>query len=439
MFALYNVLLVLLSPIWAIVLLRRLAVGKSRSGWADRWGRPEIDPSHEIGLSIWVHAASVGEVIAATPILEELYQRWPGVDIFISTITPGGHETAMALKGRLASFVFFAPFDLPWTVKRTLSLVRPDVLVLLETELWPNLIALAKRSGAHVVVANGRISDRSVGKYLKLRGLFRWVMSHVDDILVQTPTDADRFTAIGADPARVSVLGNAKFDQTTEQLDEEALRTLRSVLKLPDGAPVWVVGSTRTAAEEREIVQAYLKAKQEIPDLVLIHAPRHIERADDLISIMRQFGLTPIRRSELDQLEGSAGQIVLDTFGELAKIYGVGDVAYIGNSLLAPGGGQNLLQPLAQGKPAIYGPYMANFRDLAAMAESAGVGFRVSDADELARKLVSILKDPAGRSAISEQARALIRENQGAAARYAEAISAHLAVHVHQMEHVFDV
>jgi 3-deoxy-D-manno-octulosonic-acid transferase len=351
----------------------------------------------------------------------------PGVDIVISTITPGGLETALALKGRLASSVFFAPFDLPWPVQRTLSLVRPDVLVLLETELWPNLIALSKRSGARVVVANGRISDRSIRKYVMMRGLFRWVLSHVDRILAQTATDGDRFAAIGADPNRVAVLGNAKFDQATEPLDDSALQSLRTELKLPEGAAVLVVGSTRTAAEERLTVQAYVRAMNAVSDLVLIHAPRHVERAGELISIMRELGLSPIRRSELDQVKGSAGQIVLDTFGELAKIYGVGDVAFIGNSLLAPGGGQNLLQPLAQGKPAIYGLYMSNFRDLAAMAESAGVGFRVSNSDELADKVVALLRDSNGRSIIAQRAQGLVRENQGASARYAEEITALLS------------
>lgn len=418
------------SPLLALYLLRRLLVGKSRAGWAERWGRlPEAFACKQ-APRLWVHAASVGEVMAATPILRAYRERQPAHEIVLSVITPGGHEVASGLVGSLVHTVFYSPFDAPWAVRRALRAIQPDVLAILETELWPNLLHHARRAGARIVLVNGRISDRSIGRYRRFRLLFRWALACFDRLLAQTERDAERLREIGADPARVEVLGNAKFDQAADRLSEEQVAALRRDLKLPEGAPVWVVGSTRLEEEERLTLAAYQKARESLPDLVLIHAPRHVERAGEVADRMRAVGLKPVRRTELARVDGPVSQIVLDTFGELGSVYAVGDVAFLGNSLLPPGGGQNLLQPLAQGKPALYGKWMSNFRDIAALAEAEGVGFPVADADELADRLVALLRDPPQRAALAERAVALVAANRGAAARYAEAI-AKLAAQAH--------
>jgi 3-deoxy-D-manno-octulosonic-acid transferase len=418
---LYNLLLLLLSPVLAVILARRLLAGKSRAGWRERWGHLPEDMACKTAPRLWVHCASVGEVVAATPILKLLRERLPEHEIVLSVITPGGLETAQA--AGLARAVFYAPFDIPWAVHRALRIVQPDVLVILETELWPNLLHHARRAGARVILVNGRISDRSFPTYRHLRFLFRWTLGHFDRILVQTERDVERFRQIGGDPARIAVFGNAKFDQAVERQNVEQVAALRRDLKLAEGAPVWVVGSTRLAEEERLVLAAYLQARESLPDLALIHAPRHIERAGEVADMMREAGLNPVRRTEPAGAEGRVSQLILDTFGELAKVYAVGDVAFLGNSLIPPGGGQSLLQPLAQGKPALYGPYVSNFRDIAAQAEAAGVGFPVSGAKELAAHVVSLIRDPERRAVLAERAVALIAANRGAAARYADAIA----------------
>jgi 3-deoxy-D-manno-octulosonic-acid transferase len=341
----------------------------------------------------------------------------------MSVITPGGYEVAASLIGRWVQAVFYAPFDVPWAVSRVVRQLSPALFVVLETELWPNLLHLLSRSGARVVLVNGRLSDRSIGRYRRLRLFFAWVLSHFDRILVQTERDAERFQQIGASPACVEVLGMAKFDQATERLSKEQRNALRHELKLPEVAPVWVVGSTRLSEEERIVIEAYRQARLELPDLVLVHAPRHIERADEVAELMRAAGLHPVRRTALSEVEGPVEQLILDTLGELANVYAVADVAFLGNSLIPPGGGQNLLQALAQGKPVLYGKYTSNFRDVVAMAEAAGVGWCVQNAEELARSVVSLIRDREMLATIAERAWQLVQIHRGAASRYAQAMA----------------
>jgi len=344
----------------------------------------------------------------------------------MSVVTPGGHETARALVGKGVTAAFYAPFDVPIAVRRTLRAVRPAVLVLMETELWPNLLYLARQSGARVMTVNGRISDRSIGRYRRAAGLFGWVLGNVERILVQTPRDRDRFAQIGADPGRVEVVGNSKFDQAPERLDAAGVERLKDDLGLATGAPVMVVGSTRTAAEERIVLEAYSALLRDIPSLAIVHAPRHVERAGEVADAMRRAGLRPVRRTEERPGGERVQQLVLDTFGELAGVYAVADIAFIGNSLTPPGGGQNLLQALAHGKPVLFGPYMQNFRDLAEMARSDGVGFTVTDAATLATAARELLMDAPRRARIAESAIALVERNRGAARRYAEEIARRL-------------
>ena len=410
------------QPVLGAWLLLRLRKGKSREGWAERWGRLDESLAAKSRPRVWVHAASVGEVMAATPILKEYRARRPGDEIIATVITPGGHEIASGMAGRLVDRVFYAPFDVPSAVGRAVRAIQPDLYVGLETELWPNLLHSVRRSGARLAVVNGRLSDRHFPRYLRLRPLLRRVVANFDRILAQTAADAERFRAIGAPSARVEVFGNAKFDEAEKPLTEDERHALRQELKIDEAAPVLVVGSTRTAEEERMVFEAYVEVRKTRKDLVLIHAPRHIDRAEEVESLMREHGLNPMRRSRMSESGGPVAHLILDTFGELARVYAVADVAFIGNSLTEPGGGQNLLQPLAQGVAVIYGPYMQNFRDLSAMAEKAGVGFPVVDTGELTGRMEALLSDPTGRSDIFARAIDLIESNRGAAARYADAL-----------------
>ncbi|HXG24918.1 MAG TPA: glycosyltransferase N-terminal domain-containing protein, partial [Chthonomonadales bacterium] len=298
-YVIYNFFLLLLSPVLLLLLVRRWVQGKSRVGWSERWGSLTKPLPVEGKPRVWVHAASIGEVMAAMPILRAYKKLRPEDEVVMSVITPGGYEVAAGLIENLLQAVFYAPFDVPWAVSRVVRRLRPALFVVLETELWPNLLYHVKRSGARVVLVNARLSDRSIGRYRRLRLFFAWVLSHFDRILVQTERDAERFRQIGAYPACVEVLGIAKFDQATEELDAERVSALRRELKLSEDAPVWVVGSTRVTEEERIVIEAYRQARLELPDLVLVHAPRHVERAAEVAELMREAGFHPVRRTAL--------------------------------------------------------------------------------------------------------------------------------------------
>ncbi len=422
-YAAYNALLALASPAVAAGLGYRLAAGKSRVGWAERWGHLPADLARRSGPRVWVHCASVGEVMAATPILKAYKQRRPDDEIVMSVITPGGHETATQL-GDLLRAVVYVPFDVPWAVRRAIAAIQPDALVVLETELWPNMLHLVRRSGARAILVNGRISDRSIGRYLRARGLFAWVLSHFDRILTQSTADAERFAWIGGPAERIEVGGNSKFDQAVDRLSPEETAALRADLRLPPAGPVLVVGSTREAEEERLVIEAYAELRRRVPEISLVHAPRHVDRAAEVEKLYRDAGFAPVRRTASSEATGPVRELILDTFGELGRVYAVGGVAFIGNSLTPPGGGQNILQPLAQGKPVVTGPYMQNFRDISAMAQSAGLAHTVRTAPELAERALACLHRPDQADDTGERARALIDGNRGASARYADAIAA---------------
>lgn len=453
----HNLRLALLSPLIGAYLVQRYLSGKSRPGWRERWGDlPEpLIASESSRPRVWVHAVSAGEVVAAVPILRELRQLLPDHDILLSVITPMGHEMAEQQATPFIDGLFYFPFDVPWVVRKIVKSVRPQVFVTLESDMWPNLLYELKRSGCHTVMVNGRISEASYGRSRKFaRGLYRWMLSNMDLLLMQSAMDAQRVRDLGQfdEAGRVAVLGNSKFDQEITRLNPEQVLALRHELRLPDTAPVFVAGSTRSSEEEQEVIAAYLKMCEEFPDLCLVVAPRYIERAPDLEAAMRQVGLTPIRRSAINRdpgsLEGSGNgaygtvmervlpstesepetgrvAIILDTMGELAKVYAVASVAFVGNSFppVNKGGGQNLLQPLAHGKPVLFGPCTATIRAEVALAREAGVGFCVLDREELAAKALELLRSHSLREEILVHAVDIIAANRGVSLRYAELVA----------------
>jgi len=354
------------------------------------------------------------------PIVRALRERNPDLEAVLTTITPGGREVAENQVGKTLRAVSYLPFDLPWFMRRTVAAIRPDIFVGIETEIWPNLLSSLKAAGVPAALVNARISEKSYPRYRRIRTFMASALACYDRILAQTARDRDRFLELGAPPERVAVVGNVKFDQAEEPLLPEQVAAMKADFHIPDRAPVWVVGSTRVLDEERLVWEAYHQARASLRGLVLIHAPRHVERAEAVIEAMRSCGLNPVRRTRLSAHQGSAETIILDTFGELARVYALADVAFVGNSLVPPGGGQNPLQPLAQGKPVLFGPYMTNFRDVVAEVEAARVGFTVNSSDELAHRLLQLIADADGRAQIAHRALELIRANRGAAARCAE-------------------
>ena len=423
----------------AAYLTQRYMSGKSKPGWHERWGHlpPSLQASANSRSRIWVHAVSAGEVVAAVPILKELRRILPEYQLVLSVITPAGHEMAEQQAIPYIDDLFYFPFDMPWVARRVVQAIRPDVFVSLESEMWPNLLHELKRFGARTVMVNGRISERSFRRTKKIAsGLFRWMFSNMDKLLMQSAMDAQRVRELGriSEPGRVVVMGNSKFDQAIARLSAEETIALRRSLYLPDSAPVFVAWSTRSMDEEREVIAAYIAMRAKFPDLCLIVAPRQIDRAGDVESALQKAGLTSVRRSAMKQenskqdffkQDAAIKVLILDTMGELANIYAIASFAFVGNSFppVIKGGGQNLLQPLAHGKPVLFGPYTATTRAEVALVLESDVGFQVTNGIELAEKGLMLLKNAPLCAEISARATALIAANQGVSRRYAEAVA----------------
>ncbi len=423
----YNLFIWLTAPLWLGYVATRIVFGSWRDRWQERFGYVPVPPPSS-RPRLWIHCVSVGETLAAQPVVQRLREALPDYEIVFSTTTPTGQQTALnALRDCVDYFIYF-PLDLPFAVRRTLRRVQPRLLLLFETELWLNLLAEQQRRGGRVLVLNGRISDRTARRAPRLRAVYRAMLRCVDFICAQSPTDAARFIELGASPSRIEVCGNTKFDQALHAADKDA-DEWRSVLSLPDHAPVIVVGSTRTADEEQLIADAYQQVRNALPEACLVLAPRHLERVDEVERLLRARGWQPHRRSQLPTPDGQHAQVViLDTFGELASLYSVADVAIVGGAF-APLGGQNLFQPLAHGKPVFFGPHTHNFRDIAHLAQAAGVGFEVQTAEQLAEGILRLLSDPKRREQIAQHAAALIQNHQGAAQRCVEQVKRWLQHH----------
>ncbi len=372
---------------------------------------------------MWVHAASVGEVMAATPIIKEFEKLAPDWEVVLSVITPGGFEVASAMIGKGITAVVYSPFDVPWIVNRAVRTIHPDVYVNLETELWPNMAHSLSKSKVPAVIVNGRISDKSIDRYLRIKRIVGWCLKNFSAILVQSQTDRDRFVALGAFPDTVSVIGNSKFDQAPIALSDIEKTQLRESFRIDADAPVLVIGSTRQEDEERLVIATYESLRRRYPHLVVIHAPRHRDRAEIVLGLWAEKGFTPLRRSEMAASNMCSDQILLDTFGELANVFALANVVFIGNSLTAPGGGQNILQPLAHGKPVVYGPYMQNFRDAVALVEAMHVGFKIHSEVELTTTIDRLLDNREETDELANRAHALIDSNRGVAAKYAAEIA----------------
>ncbi len=414
---LYNLLLIVASPVWLVLLIWRMAVrGKGRRGLRERLGGW---PAAKHGERwIWVHAVSVGEVMAAQPVLHALKALMPEHRLLLSVLTDGGYATASALVGKSIDRVAYLPYDLFWLTDRAVRALRPECLVVMETELWPNLFDSCRRHGVPVLIANARLSDRSFPVYRRWIRLLRPIWRCVTQILAQSPTDAERFRAIGASPEQVTCAGNTKFDQAPVAEDCTPLEMRTRLGLCPDG-PLVVIGSTRAEAEENLVAEALSLLRADHPDLVVVWAPRHLERTDCVCQALRRYGFDPRRRTA-GLPDAPDRTLVLDTYGELAASYVAADVAVIGGSFV-PLGGQNLLQPLAVGVPVVHGPYMHNFRDVTELAHRAEVAFPASNTAELVDQLRILLDAPDLRATLRTRAIELVRANAGAAQRVAEA------------------
>ncbi len=432
MWMVYNLLLVLLLPLILLLLLYRLIVrSKTLTGFDERMGgiADRVTGLEGDDPVVWVHAVSAGEAAAVAPVVRAIRVAEPLTRIAMSTVTTTGREM-VGRRGVDPDALFFFPFDLPLIVRRVLDQVRPDVLVLVETEIWPNLLHAAARRGVRTIIVNGRISDRSYARARALKPLFAWMLGNVDVICAQSQEDADRFVALGADPARVTVTGNSKFDEEFPLVNEADASKFRQDFGFRRDQPVLLAASTHEG-EEEIILQAFTRLRVTHADLQLVIAPRHPERGGRVEDIVHDHGYAAYRRSRAlaagghDPLAPEGGPqvcvAILDTMGELARVFSIATVTFVGKSLVA-GGGHNILQPVALGKPAIFGPHMENFRDIAAICLREQVGFEVADLDELVAQVDRLLSSEGDLALVAARGPAVIAKYCGASARNAERV-----------------
>jgi 3-deoxy-D-manno-octulosonic-acid transferase len=411
--------LLLAAPWWLV----RMARGRYRTGLRQRLGRtPQSVLAYTHGQpTLWLHAVSVGELIAATPLIHRLEAADPRLPIVLSTTTDTGQQLArqrFPAPKQDAARVFYYPLDFAFAVRRVLSQVRPRALVLMESELWPRMIVEAHRHRIPIIVVNARISDRSLPRYRALRWLWRPLLRRITLILAQSEQDAERFRAIGAPEAAIRVVGNLKFDLHANA-DTPLIHSLRE--HLPPGVPVCVAGST-LAGEEEAVLGAFQQLVTQGLPLVLILAPRHPQRFDEVRVLLAASGLPWVARSQWSEHPSniSAGSVfLLDSIGELASIYSLGSVAFIGGSLVDRGG-HNPLEAAQFGVPIVTGPFMQNFRTIHAelLAEQAAV---VAETHNLTPTLHRLLTDGSA-PAMGERARSVFLRNAGATERCAQAI-----------------
>jgi 3-deoxy-D-manno-octulosonic-acid transferase len=384
-----------------------------RVGIRERVGRvPRLPPG-----AVWVHAASVGEILAASHLIDRL--REGGRPVFASALTVNGREVMRRTRPEVPCTL--APLDHPWCVESALARVRPAALVLVETELWPCWIAGARRRRIPVVLVSGRLSDRSFPRYRRLGWLVARTLRRLEAIGARTPADADRFRALGADPQRISVTGDLKLDlaRGPGPLADDLDAVLGQV-------PLFVAGSTHPG-EETAALQALREVERAGLRVALVLAPRRPERAGEVERIARGGGRTVRRRTALGSRPLRAGEILLlDTVGELAPLYTRAAVAFVGGSLI-PLGGQNVLEPILAGCPVLFGPYTANVRHAVEMIEGCLAGRRVEDAAGLGRAATDLLRDPSAARALADEGRRLLRDHGGSAERAAALVESVLS------------
>jgi 3-deoxy-D-manno-octulosonic-acid transferase len=424
MFLVYSLLFSLGVVLTAPYYLWRLR-GKiiSGAGGRERFGFLPAAFRQDKAGAIWVHAVSVGETLAIAGLVRELQQRYPARKIFLSHVTPAGREAGEARLPGLAGR-FYLPLDWAWAVRRVLRLLRPALLVIVETELWPNLLRAARKSGARVVLVNARLSDRSLGRYRLVRPFVRRVLENVDRICAQSAADAGRFRSLGAGAERVVVTGNMKFDATPPRAGELP-QLLGEAFELAHRSPVIVAASTMPG-EEALLLPAWAEIRRRHPQALLILAPRHPARFETVAQLLNQERQAYVRRTALAAEEqevasqiASAEILLLDTIGELAGILELADVVFVGGSLV-PTGGHNLLEPAFWARPIVIGPHMWNFRDIAQLFLQAGAALQVRDAQELSRAVLELLGNAARRRELGQAAKQVLEHHAGATERVLE-------------------
>jgi 3-deoxy-D-manno-octulosonic-acid transferase len=359
---------------------------------------------------VWVHAVSVGEARAAESLVNLMRAAWPGRRLVISTVTPTGQELVRRYLMD-TEIAIYAPLDISWIVAKFLKVLKPKLLVIFETEIWPNLIRLSKAAGVRVVIVNGRLSDKSFACYERFKAFVRPVLAHGDLFCMQTEAAAERIKALGAWYQKVHVTGNIKFDMASSVSQPAFLAALESGL---GAQSLWVAGSTHEG-EEEILVSVYRALKKDFPSLRLMIAPRHLERLEKVRRVVRLAGFDSVNVSRMNRL-GSSAVLILDTIGDLSAMYRLSAIAFVGGSLVARGG-HNPIEPAVFARPILFGPHMENFREIRGAFMNEKAAIEVKDGAGLEYEMRNLLNSATHREAIGARARALLDKNRGAAER----------------------
>jgi 3-deoxy-D-manno-octulosonic-acid transferase len=393
-------------------------------GLRERFGfyDPTVTKTLARARPVWIHGASVGEVLAAVRLVEEIRTRFPARKILLSALTQTGYKTAHRVAGD--GTVIFFPLDHPWVIKRALSIIDPSLIIFLETEIWPNVLRLARRRGIPTLLLSGRLSERSVRRYSFFSSFFRKVLGNFSALGMQGEEDANRAKRLGADPAKVTVTGNLKIEASIEA---SALGLASSADSTHETAnpPVLVAGSSHRG-EEEVLLEAFRCLKQRFPDFRLVLAPRHPQRFPEVEKLLGSSGL---RFEKMTQRNGARSLrediFLLDTLGDLQKFYAIGDIAFVGGSLV-DAGGHNLLEPARAGKPILFGPHMGNFAELADEMKQKGGGIEVQGVADLVRAVTDLLNDSDQRLAMGKIAHQIATQDSRVGERTFALLSSYL-------------
>ncbi|HBZ16774.1 lipid IV(A) 3-deoxy-D-manno-octulosonic acid transferase [Pantoea sp. NPDC088449] len=424
MTTLYTALLYLIQPlIWLRLWLRGRKAPAYRKRWAERYG---YCAGKVLPHGIVLHSVSVGETLAAVPLVRALRHRYPTLPITVTTMTPTGSERAQSAFGKDVHHVYL-PYDLPGSINRFLDNVNPRLVIIMETELWPNIIRILHQRQIPLVIANARLSERSAKGYKKLGGFMRDLLQRITLIAAQNAEDGDRFLSLGLKRSHLTVTGSLKFDiSVTPELAAKAV-TLRR--QWASRRPVWIATSTHEG-EEAIVLDAHRRLLQQFPDLLLILVPRHPERFKDACDLAQKRGFSFILRSS-GEIPSSSTQVVIgDTMGELMMLYGIADLAFVGGSLVERGG-HNPLEPAAHAIPVLMGPHIWNFKDICAKLQQAEGLITVTDVVSLQKEVANLLQDDDYRRYYGRHAVEVLHQNQGALQRLLQLLEPHLPPRAH--------
>jgi 3-deoxy-D-manno-octulosonic-acid transferase len=404
---LYNVVLTIAVP---LLFLRLFWRSRKNPDYRERWlERLGLFNPPEKKDGIWLHAVSAGEAIASVPLIRALIKQFPNLPITVTTTTPTGSARVKQMLGEQVFHVYF-PFDLSFAIRNFLSRIKPKICILMETELWPNCILNLNQLKIPVVIANARLSPRSVKGYGRILSVTREMLKSVDMVAAQSKMDGDRFLSLGLPSKNLQITGNIKFDMMEPPQVEEKAQNLRMQWGIK--RPVWIAASTH-GGEEEEVLKAFLKIREKLPEAFLILVPRHTERKDAIQDLIKQHSLSFINRSSGEVATSSTSILLGDTMGEMPVFYRAADVAFVGGSFV-PVGGHNTLEPASAEIPVVVGPHVHNFVDITNYLSAAGGLLQVQNSDGLAQTVLYWLSHEEERKKAGKKAKQVVLDNRGA-------------------------